>query len=423
MPSSPAETALAVLGMARAGRFADICDLFAPNLRAMVSPGPLEAAWTAETSVKGQVRSAGAPVTEPARAGLVAVRILVTLEHGALALLVSVTTTGQLASLQLAPPQAAGPSPSWESPAYADPGRFTEHDVMLGTGPAAVPGTVSLPHADGPRPAVVLLAGSGPHDRDETIGPNKPLKDLAWGLATRGVAVLRFDKVTYAHQARVREDRGFTPADEYIPHARAAITVLREHPAVDARRVHVLGHSMGATIAPQVAADEPSVAGLVIMAGATTPLQWAAIRQFRYIASLTPQAAAASEPVIEAMTRQAMLVDSPGLSPSTPASDLPFGAPAPYWLYLRGYDPVQVAAGLDKPMLILQGGRDYQVTVTEDLARWQAGLASRADVTITVYPDDNHFFFPGSGPSAPAETQTAQHVDARAITDIARWLC
>ena len=84
-----------------------------------------------------------------------------------------------------------------------------------------MPGTLSLPRRPGsaPYPAVVLLAGSGPLDRDETIGRNKPFKDLAWGLASRGVAVLRFDKVTYAHPGQVKEAQDFTLADEYLPHA------------------------------------------------------------------------------------------------------------------------------------------------------------------------------------------------------------
>ena len=84
------------------------------------------------------------------------------------------------------------------------------------------------------------------------------------------------------------------------------------------------------------------------------------------------------------MSKQARLVDSPGLSPSTPASELPFGVPGAYWLDLRGYDPVAVAAALGKPVLILQGGRDYQATVADDLAIWKAGLAGGPEVTISV---------------------------------------
>lgn len=82
----------------------------------------------------------------------------------------------------------------WEAPGYVDTGRFDEEDVVVGSGPLAVPGTFSIPKAAESCPAVVLLAGSGPNDRDGAIGRNKPLKGLACGLASRGGAVLRFDR-------------------------------------------------------------------------------------------------------------------------------------------------------------------------------------------------------------------------------------
>lgn len=306
--------------------------------------------------------------------------------------------------------------------AYADVHRFDEQDVTAGSGPLALPGTLSLPQERGAGPAVVLLAGSGPLDRDETIGRNKPLKHLAWGLACRGVAVLRFDKVTYAHPAEVVKAWDFTVADQCVPAAVAAAGLLTQHPAVDRERIFLLGHSLGGTVAPRVAAAEPLIAGLVILAGGAQPLHWAAVRQVRYLASLHPGMAAASQPAVEVLTRQAELIDSPGLSPATPASELPFGTPAPYWLDLRAYDPVAAAAALGRPILILQGGRDYQVTEADDLARWRAGLGHRRDVTIRVHASDNHLLFPGAGPSSPAEYEAAQHVDPEVVADIAGWL-
>lgn len=91
-------------------------------------------------------------------------------------------------------------------------------------------------------------------------------------------------------------------------------------------------------------------------------------------------------------------------------------------LDLRGYRPVDVASTLRKPMLILQGGRDYQVTVADDLAGWRAGLAGRPDITFHIYDRDDHLFFPGSGPSTPAEYEKSQHLDPAVVTDIAVWI-
>jgi uncharacterized protein len=420
--TEPEALALTVIDLARDGRFGEIRDRFAAGLRPLVAAATLQAAWDAEVAELGPVTSIGAPSSGQADAGVVTVSVPVRFERGELTLTAPVTAAGELAGLQLTPADAARPATGWQPPPYADPGRFDEQEVILGEGPLAVPGTLTLPKSAGPLPGLVVLGGSGPVDRDSTIAKSKPLKDLAWGLASRGVAVLRFDKVTYAHPEQVKSDRNFTVADEYLPHAVAAVRLLRSHPAVAADRVFLAGHSLGGTIAPRVAAAEPSVAGLVILAGGTEPLQWAAVRQVRYLASLDPATAADSQPAIDAMTAWAEHVDSPGLSLQTPDDELPFAVPAPYWLDLRDYDPVATAAALGKPILICQGGRDYQATVADDLSRWQAGLGGRPDVTIRIYPADNHFFFPGAGPSSPAELAAPQHLDPELAADVSDWL-
>jgi dienelactone hydrolase len=422
MPTGPVATGMTALDLLQAGRFTEIRDMFAPNLRALVTPEALRAAWAAALNQYGPITTVGSPVSEPAGPSGTQVKIPVTFERGQATVLVVMSDAGLLGGIQLAPAEAAQPMQPWQPPDYAEPRTFREQDVSIGTGPLAVPGTLTLPDSPGPHPGVVLLAGSGPLDRDSTIGRNKPFKDLAWGLASRGIAVARFDKVTYAHGQQVSHVADFTLADEYLHHAAAAVELLRQRPDVDPGRVFVLGHSLGGTVAPRVVAAEPAVAGLVILAGGAQPLHWATVRQFRYLASLDPANAAAAQPAIDTITRQAQTVDDPDLSPDTPATELPFGAPASYWLDLRGTDPAALAATLGKPMFVLQGGRDYQVTVEDDLSRWRAGLGDRPDVTIRVYDADNHLFFPGTGPSKPSEYEPAQHVDPAVIGAIATWL-
>jgi dienelactone hydrolase len=209
-------------------------------------------------------------------------------------------------------------------------------------------------------------------------------------------------------------------AEEYLPHALAAVRVLREQPGVDPAGVFVLGHSGGGKAAPRVAAADPAVAGLVIMAGDTVPLSQAAVRVARYLAAR--EDGGDSGAAVESIARQAARVAAADLAPATPAADLLFGWPAAYWLDLRGYDQVATAAGLGRPLLVLQGRRDYQVTVADDLPRWQAGLAGRPGVSFRVYDADDHLFFAGAGESTAADYQVPQHVDPAVIADIAGWL-
>lgn len=421
MPDTPLSTACAVLDLARSGRFAELRDRFPPPLRDMVSAESLQAAWDAEIERTGPVISTGTPLVE-SRAHGTLVKVPITCERGGLTAMIQTSESGVLLGIQLAPLAAAEPTQAWQPPDYAIPDSFVEEEVTVSTGPLAVGGTLSLPRAQGQHPSIVLLAGSGPQDRDETIGRNKILKDLAWGLASRGVAVLRFDKVTYAHGREIAAASEFTLADEYLPQAVSAVHLLRDHPAIDSERIYVAGHSLGGTVAPRVAVKAPIVAGIVLLAGGVAPMHWSAVRQATYLASLDPNLAATYQPMIETFTRQAIAVDKLDVSSHTPPSELPFATPASYWLDLRGYDPVATAAALGKPMLILQGGRDYQVTVADELSRWRDGLAESPGVTIKIYDADDHMFFSGSGPSTPAKYEPAQHMDPEVITDIANWL-
>jgi pimeloyl-ACP methyl ester carboxylesterase len=283
---------------------------------------------------------------------------------------------------------------------------LSELEVELDAGIGTVPGTLLLP---GGRTAAVLLSGGGPFDRDETSGPNAPLRDLAVGLAERGISTLRFDKITHAGASA-----SLTMTEEYLPHALAAISALRE---TGTERVFVVGHSMGGKIAPRVAAADPSVAGLVVLAGDTVPMHRAAVRVARYLAALYPDERTVG--LVETFERQAAEIEAPVLQND---KAMMFGFSGAYWADVRDYDPVATAAGLDTPMLILQGGRDYQVTVADDLAGWRAGLDGRHDVEFRVYDDANHLFFSGNGPSTPEEYAVPGIVDPAVITDIADWM-
>src|SRR4030095_10169400 len=134
---------------------------------------------------------------------------------------------------------------------YVDPERFHDVALTIGAPPYALPATLSLPEGEGPLPGVVRVHGSGPNDRDETVGANKIFKDLAEGLASAGIAVLRYEKRTYTYGDQLTNT--ITIDDEVVLDAIAATRTLAARAEIDRARVFVIGHSLGAMLAPEIA--------------------------------------------------------------------------------------------------------------------------------------------------------------------------
>jgi dienelactone hydrolase len=341
-----------------------------------------------------------------------------------LPLLVTVTGAGQVGGLHVGAPQpAASPGATSSPAAYVDLGSFTDTDVTVGSAPWALPGTLSMPNGSGPFPAVVLVAGSGPEDRDATIGPNKPLRDIAWGLASAGIAVLRYDKRTLVYGvAMTAQQSSLTVRQETTDDAVAAIALVRTTTKVDPNRVFLAGHSLGAYLAPRIAVQAPGqVRGVVLLEANSTPLPELILAQTEYLASLQVAPNPSAGQQLAALRAAVALAESPDLSPATPASQLPLGIPASYWLDLRAYDPLATAAGLAIPMFFSQGGRDYQVPPSE-LQGWEKALAGHSNVTFKTYAAMDHLLLDGSGPATPAEYSVPGHVDSQLVADLAAWL-
>src|SRR5689334_3190311 len=283
----------------------------------------------------------------------------------------------------------------YQPPAYADTARFTERDIQVGEAPWILPGTLTVPKGPGPFPVVVLVHGSGPNDRDETIGGNRPFKDLAWGLASRGIAVLRYDKRTRVYGARM-QSRFITLDAEVIDDALAAIRLARATATLDSTHVFVLGHSLGAMLAPSIAARDGHLAGAILLAGPARRFAAVLRDQIRYIDSLSGGADAGTKQILDQL---------PALEAHTlPPDSVVLGVPASYWYMLDTLRVTDRARALKTRMLVLQGGRDYQSTMA-DFALWQRALAGRSSATLKAYPDLNHLFVTGTGKATPQEYQ------------------
>jgi uncharacterized protein len=331
---------------------------------------------------------------------------------------------GRIAGFQLVP---SLPPAEYAPPAYADPSLFDERDVTVGVPQWPLPGTLSLPKGAGPFPAVVLVHGSGPNDRDETIGPNKPFKDIAWGLASKGIAVLRYEKRTRVHGPKLVMDPVLGPAltvkEETIEDALSAVSFLKGTNRIDQRRIFILGHSLGGMLVPRIgmAGGDLGIAGFVVLAGLTRPLEDTIVRQMTYLYGLDGSLSADDKSKLEELKTQAARIK--GFRETDAVSgERVLNAPVRYWLDLRGYDPTEVALTLNKPMLILQGARDYQVT-TEDFENWKRALGAKPGTAFRLYPKLNHLFFEGRGLPTPDEyTRIHGSVALEVVEDIAGFI-
>jgi dienelactone hydrolase len=388
---------------------------FNPTLAKALPEEKLRELWRLVLKQLGPVRRVGDP--RPAAGGFVEVPCR--FEKMALDLRVAFDHDGRVGGFTFQLARAT----SFALPPYVRRESFREVEVVVGAGGDwPLPGTLTLPKGAGPFPAVVLVHGSGAHDRDETIGPNKPFRDLAWGLASRGVAVLRYEKRNYKHAARLKAStETLTIREEVTDDALAAVALLRRRKEVNGRRIFVLGHSLGGMVAPQIGAGDSKLAGLILLAGNSRPLEDLIVEQFTYLFSLEGKISAENRKELEKIEKQVARVKDRKLAPDTPAKELPLGIPARYWLALRAYDQKATAARLRLPLLVLQGERDYQVSMA-DFAGWQKALAGRRDVRCKSYPALNHLFMVGKGKARPKEYGQAGHVAQEVIDDVAAWI-
>ena len=407
--------------------FAAAVTYFDDTMLKALPAADLKTAWAQVIDQAGGYRSAVSRTQEKAD-GYDVVIATTQFENAAVNIRMVFDSDQRMAGLFFQPATApTSTTAAWQPPAYADTARVSEADVTIGEGQWELPGTLTTPTEDGPWPGVVLVHGSGPNDRAESIGPNKPFRDLALGLASRGIAVLAYDKRSLTHGAAMADVEGMTVQDEVVDDAVLAVELLRAADGVDPDRVWLLGHSLGGMLAPRIAERADGLAGLVILAGAARPLEELILEQTRYLAERDGNLTAEERTTLNTVEEQVAAIRDPDLDASTPAADL-LGVPGSYWLDLRSYQAPAVAATLDVPILVLQGERDYQVTMA-DFALWKKALGTRDDVTLTSFPDLNHLMMtapattsttPGTqGLSGPEEYEVAGHVDEAVIDTIA----
>ncbi len=395
--------------------FASIEAQFTEAVRTAVPPGRLGTIWATILAQAGAFKGCAA---DPRVRSIADKQMVITaceFERAKLDVQIAFDSDGKISGFALRPPAMP-----YTPPSYANAAAYTEEDLSIGSPEWRLPGTLTVPVGAGPFPALILVHGSGPNDRDESIGANRPFKDLALGLASRGIAVLRYDKRSKVYGAKMAASSSITVKDEVVDDVGEAIKALQGRPRIDRARIYVLGHSLGGMLIPRILAAHSGIAGGIVLAGAAQHLEDAIVEQSRYLAMLDGTVSAAEQAQIDEATKAAAEIKALGPADVVSGKQV-MHVPAAYWLDLKDYDPPAAAAALKTKLLVMQGERDYQVTMA-DLARWKAALASRPGVTIHSYGGLNHLFMRGTGPASPAEYETPSHVDELVVRDIASWI-
>lgn len=305
---------------------------------------------------------------------------------------------------------------AWEMPGYVDTTKFYRKSIEVISGEFHLPGELTIPRDTNEFPVVVLVHGSGPNDMDETIWSNKVFRDLAWGLSSRGIGVLRYNKRTYQY-GNDMDPGTVSVREETIEDAIAAIKFAEKQEGCSG--VFLLGHSLGGFLAPWIASETDALKGMIILAGNTRPLEDLILEQVEYIFGLDGLSHEDSLQISE-LAGKVSLVKSRALSDTTPGEMLPLGIPGKYWLSIRDYHPAEVAAKLNLPILVLQGEADYQVTM-KDFQGWKEALAGTGKAEFHALPKVNHLFMKGGDKSTPADYYHTNHVSPEVINLLVQW--
>ena len=307
---------------------------------------------------------------------------------------------------------------TYRAPGYADSTLYKEKSSYIQWPGHQLAAVITTPKDGNSFPIVVLVHGSGPNDMDETIGPNKPFKDIAAGLAVNGIASVRYVKrtVIYPHEF----SKAYTVKEEVLDDALQAIALAKTVEGVDTKQIYVLGHSLGGMLAPRIATLAPDLKGIILAAAPARSLSDLIIEQNKYMVAKSKDTTAAMQQNLQKAITEIEKTKITKLGKMKPDSLL-LGLPASYWVDLNSYNQVETAKKLKQRIFILQGGYDFQVTET-DFNLWKEALGSNTNVSFKLYPDFNHLFSQQEEKGTVLQYQKPGNVEQRTIEDLANWI-
>jgi pimeloyl-ACP methyl ester carboxylesterase len=397
----------------QAGEFDRALEWFRSDAQRQVSAGQLEHIWLGYTAVGGQFQEIS-DTEEVVEAGFDGVDLSMAFERGTHVMRVLVDDQESFAVVGIYI------NDEYERPDYVDTDAFSAQSATVETENCLMDAEITVPTDAESVPGVILVHGSDPIGAaNMNLGGagSRPFQDLAEGLASQGVAVLRYDRRSHACPNSLSNEEWTLDAIT-VDDALVALDRLRQVPAVDTDRTVVAGLSLGAMATPRIAERDGTLAGGVMLAAPARNFYEIFIEQFEHLANLGEYEWEAMQTVYERWRDRIDRIRNGDYA----ESDIVLDYPGALWTSVDEYDQIGTAQRIDTPLFLLQGTRDYQVSPERDFGLWQDALADRPNTRFELYENLNHVFQYGEGPPTQTEYSLANPVDEAVVMDIASWV-
>ena len=303
---------------------------------------------------------------------------------------------------------------------------MAEEKIVIGKGTEfPLDGILTLPeNAEKPVPAVVFVHGSGSSNMDEKVMKLTPFKDLAKGLAMHGIASVRYDKRSFVHGRKMIKAGSLTVKEEVIEDAVAAANLLKNDGRIDPEKVFIIGHSMGAMLAPRIDAEGGNFRGLILMAGTLAKLEEVLFRQLDEMkngkSKIMSWIASAQDKKFRKSFENLYEISDEEAKKRKYAGGVDL-----YYFKEMGLHPAEkYLENIEKPVLVMQGSGDLQVS-KKDFEGYKNLLGGKENVSFKLYEGLNHCFVPAlydDISKATKEFSVERHIGENVISDIAGWI-
>lgn len=328
-----------------------------------------------------------------------------------------INPSGQVSSLQFIQVRKRE---KYEYPNYIDTIKkaWKEEEIQFESSGLILKGNLFIPQGKKVKKTVILVHGSGPSDRFSSIGPNKIFKDIALFLASNGIAVICYDKRTYAFPGHGNRD-SMTVKEEVIDDVNAAIQWAKNHKKLKKSSIYLAGHSLGASLAARIANQNPEIKALILLAPAASPLEDLIIDQIDYLLSRSISSDLEDSILMEMKKSRDALKNYYQTGVYDTSVDLLLDISLTYWSDLNKNPFLESFKNNNLPKLFCFGGRDYQVNPIQMRLYENAGINNSK---YYFFPDLNHLFIYGSGTPGPEEYEEPGHFDREVLLNILQWI-